>query len=156
MLSSACKQRMFQRWTKVIQVWNDMRVSNYRIFYFGWTNPLSNCMGFYFIYFQSIFFLHCPLSFLRMHIDRTILYALAPLATRTVCRSWHIYYFIYLSIYLDRRSRSLPCMRLRKQTEINSHQIQMWVAIFWFRSKLFFLRRHGLRTSHYHGPLESH
>ncbi len=32
---------VFRRWTKVLQVWNNMRVSNNIIFIFGWTFPLN-------------------------------------------------------------------------------------------------------------------
>ncbi len=40
--SSKISEFLFRRWKKVLQVWNDMRVSNYdRILIFGWTYPFK-------------------------------------------------------------------------------------------------------------------
>ncbi len=90
-----------------------MRVSNYRIFHFGWTTSLSNFMGFYcfllfFIFFQSVF-LHCPLSFRRMH-NTELLFT-------HQCQELEVD-AIYLFIFMA--SEVLTALRLWKRTEINS------------------------------------
>ncbi len=74
-----------------------MRVSNYRIFHFGWATSLSNFMGFYcflFILFFSVRFSALPSVVSQNAQHRTPLYTSAPGAARTVSGSWR-YLFIY-------------------------------------------------------------